>query len=154
MQHSTKQAVPAGLSSIALAIAAGLSAPVGAQSSGTQRPEEIIVTSSMIEQSRRQIGTAVSAIDFDDIELRGYNDLSDILRTQTGIGVPNSGGPGKATAVRIRGEEAFRTTLIIDGVRALDPSAPQVSPSFDSLLTASDLQRVEILRGPQGFMYG
>lgn len=154
MQHSTKQAVPAGLSLIALAIAAGLAAQAGAQSAGTQRPEEIIVTSSMIEQSRRQIGTAVSVIDFEDIELRGYNDLSDILRTQTGIGATNSGGPGKATSVRIRGEEAFRTTLIIDGVRALDPSAPQVSPSFDSLLTTSDLQRVEILRGPQGFMYG
>ena len=118
------------------------------------RPEEIVVTSSMIAQPRRQIGTAVSVIDFEEIELRGYTDLADVLRTQTGIGVSNSGGPGKSTSVRIRGEESFRTLLIIDGVKALDPSAPQVAPSFDSLLTTSDLQRVEVLRGPQGFMYG
>jgi vitamin B12 transporter len=125
-----------------------------AQGTAADRPEEIVVTSSMIAQPRRQIGTAVSVIDFEDIELRGYTDLADVLRTQTGIGVSNTGGPGKSTSVRIRGEENFRTLLMIDGVKALDPSSPQVSPSFDSLLTTSDLQRVEVLRGPQGFLYG
>jgi vitamin B12 transporter len=125
-----------------------------AQSTLAQNPEEIIVTSSIVAQPRRQIGTAVSVIDFDDIELRGYTDLAEVLRTQTGIAVTNSGGAGKSTSVRIRGEDSFRTLLMIDGVKALDPSAPQVSPSFESLLAASDLQRVEVLRGPQGFIYG
>ena len=125
-----------------------------AQTPTAQRPEEIIVTSSIIAQPRRQIGTAVSLIDFDEIELRGYSNLADLLRTQTGIAVTNSGGLGKATSVRIRGEDSFRTLLMIDGVKALDPSSPQVSPSFDSLLATSDLQRVEVLRGPQGFIYG
>jgi vitamin B12 transporter len=124
------------------------------QSTTVQRPDVIVVTSSRIEQPRRQIGTAVSVIDFDDIELRGYVDLADVLRTQTGIAVTNTGGAGKATSVRIRGEETFRTLLMIDGVKTLDPSAPQVSPTFNSLLTTNYLQRVEVLRGPQGFMYG
>jgi vitamin B12 transporter len=119
-----------------------------------QRLEEIVVTSSMIEQPRRQIATALSVIDFEEIELRGYTSLADVLRTQPGIGVANSGGAGKSTTVRIRGEDGFRTVVIVDGVRALDPSAPQVAPSFDSLLATSDFQRVEVLRGPQGFMYG
>jgi len=117
-------------------------------------PEEIIVTSSLIAQPRRQLGTAVSAIDIDEIELRGYTDLSDVLRTQPGIAVSNSGGPGKDTALRIRGEDGYRTTLIIDGVRAVDASAPQVSPTFSDILSTNDLQRVEVLRGPQGFIYG
>jgi vitamin B12 transporter len=118
------------------------------------RPEEIVVTSSIIPQPRRQVGTAMSVIGFDDMELRGYVGLADVLRTQPGIGVSNLGGPGKRTSVHVRGEESFRTLLLIDGVKALDPSAPQVAPTFDSLLTASDLERVEILRGPQGFVYG
>jgi vitamin B12 transporter len=130
--------------------------PSVGQTQGTaqERPEEIVVTSSLIPTPRRQIGTAVSVIEGTDIELRGYDDLAGVLRTQVGIGVSNSGGPGKSTTLRIRGEEGFRTLLIIDGVKAVDPSAPQVAPSFDSLLTTNDLQRVEVLRGPQGFMYG
>ena len=117
-------------------------------------PEEIVVTSSIIAQPRREIGTAVSVIESGEIELRGYADMADVLRTQAGIGVSNSGGAGKSTAVFIRGEDSYRTLLMIDGVKALDPSATQVAPSFDSLLSTSDLQRIEVLRGPQGFIYG
>jgi vitamin B12 transporter len=143
----------------ALLAAAGMAAFAGIDAAGqsTAVPgglDEIVVTSSRIGQPRRELGTAVSAIDFDEITLRGYSDLADVLRTQPGIAVSNSGGIGKATSLRIRGEEPYRTTLIIDGVKAVDASAPQVAPSFDSLLSTTDFERVEVLRGPQGFIYG
>ena len=140
------------VSSLAAAVGSALAmSSVGAQQTP---PDEIVVTSSIVAQPRRQIGTAVSVIEVEEIELRGYEDLADVLRTQTGIGVSNSGGAGKTTAVYIRGEDSFRTLLMIDGVKALDPSGPQHTPSFDNLLATSDLQRVEVLRGPQGFIYG
>ncbi|HJR68634.1 MAG TPA: TonB-dependent receptor plug domain-containing protein, partial [Gammaproteobacteria bacterium] len=142
------------LAAATLTGSAWLPASAGAQGAGAEPTEEIIVTSSIVATPRRQLATAVSVIDGPSIELRGYNDLADTLRTQPGIGVSNSGGPGKSTTLRIRGEAGFRTLLMIDGVKALDPSAPQVGPSFDSLLTTSDLRRVEVLRGPQGFIYG
>ena len=124
------------------------------QGAAAESPEEMIVTSSLVPQPKREIGTAVSVLDFGEMQLRGYTEVADALRTQPGISVSNSGGVGKQTAVRIRGEESYRTTLIIDGVRAADASAPQVSPDFDSLLATSDFDRIEVLRGPQGFIYG
>jgi vitamin B12 transporter len=138
-----------------LALLCALPSVAAAQAgAAAQEPEEIIVTSSMIPQPRRQIGTAVSVLDSDELQLRGYIDVADALRTQPGIGVSNSGGFGQPTSVRIRGEESYRTTLIIDGVRAGDASGPQVAPHFDSLLTTDDFDRIEVLRGPQGFIYG
>ncbi|HEX5046807.1 MAG TPA: TonB-dependent receptor [Gammaproteobacteria bacterium] len=125
-----------------------------AQPASTERPEEIVVTSSLLPTPKRQIGTAVSVIDGPAIELRGYASLADVMRTQPGIGVTNAGGPGKSTSLRIRGEDGYRTLLIIDGIKDVDPSGTQVGPSFDSLLATDDIERVEVLRGPQGFIYG
>jgi vitamin B12 transporter len=116
--------------------------------------DEVIVTGTIVEVSRRRIGTAMSVISGEEMEMRGYNSLADVMRTQPAIGVSNNGGVGKQTTLRIRGEEGYRTLFMIDGVKALDPSTPQVSPSFNGLLTTSDLERVEVLRGPQGFIYG
>ncbi len=128
--------------------------PILAYAQARTQPEEMIVTGTLIPVPKREIGTAVSVIDSQEIELRGYDGLADLLRTQPGIGVTNTGGAGKRTVLRIRGEEGYRTQLLIDGVKAVDPSGPQVGPDFDSLLATGDLERVEILRGPQGFIYG
>ena len=143
-------------SAIAAALCTGAAVPtvVYAQNAAPERPEVIVVTSSLIPTPRRQIGTAVSVLEGAEIELRGYDSLTDVLRTQPGIGVSNSGGPGKASTLRIRGEEGYRTMLMIDGVKAVDPTAPQTAPNFSSLLSTNDMERVEVLRGPQGFMYG
>ncbi|MGB7214578.1 MAG: TonB-dependent receptor plug domain-containing protein, partial [Gammaproteobacteria bacterium] len=104
------------------AVLSGLAAPLGAaDAAGAHVVEEVVVTASVTETPRRQIGTAVSVISGPEIELRGYHSLADVLRTQPGIGVSNSGGRGHSTALRIRGEEAFRTVLYIDGVKAVDP---------------------------------
>lgn len=121
---------------------------------GDRPLEELVVTSSRIPMPIREVGSAISVVTGEDIELRGYTSMSEVLRTQPGIGVSNAGGQGKATSVRIRGEEAYRTLVMIDGVDVSDPTGTQVGPNFAHLLTTSDIERVEILRGPQGFVYG
>ena len=115
--------------------------------------EKITVVANRVATPTNQTAASVSVIESDEIEALGFISLADILRTQTGIGVSNSGGAGKNTTLRIRGEEGYRTQLYIDGVELSDPTAPQVTPIFDDILT-SQVQRVEILRGTQGLAYG
>lgn len=115
--------------------------------------EEVIVTSSRIAMPLRQVGTSVSIVSAADIEQRGFSSLYEILRTQPGVAASNAGGAGKASTLRIRGEEGFRTLVLLDGIDISDASSPQVSPRMEQLLS-SGIGRVEILRGPQGLMYG
>ena len=120
---------------------------------GEESLEEVVITSSRIPIPLRQIGTSMSVITLEDIERRQSNFLTDILKNQTSITISNSGGPGKATAVRIRGEEGYRTLVRLDGINISDTSGPQISPRMGQLLSAG-VARVEILRGPQGLLYG
>ena len=117
------------------------------------RLEEVVVTSSRVPMPLRQVGTSVSVVTASEIEQLGFNSLYDVLRTQPGVGVSNQGGPGSVTSLRIRGEENYRTRFYLDGIDLSDSSSPQTTPRVEHLLSAG-LERVEILRGPQGLMYG
>lgn len=125
-----------------------------AQISQSERAvDEIVVTSSRILQPLRRIGTSMSVISADDIKAQGNLALTDVLRKLPAVSTSGTGGTGKPTSLRIRGEEGFRTLTIIDGLRLLDPSTTQVGPQFEHLLS-DGIGRVEILRGPQGLGYG
>lgn len=115
--------------------------------------EEVIVSSSRVPMPLREVGTSVSVINAEQIQALGFTSLQDILRTQPSVAVSNNGGAGKVSSLRVRGEEAFRTRVMVDGIDISDTTAPQFGPRLEQLLS-SGIQRVEILRGPQGLMYG
>jgi len=141
--------------SLALAISTGLLAsPIFAQQQNEDNDiEKLVVVSSRVAMPLREIATSVSIITQEDIEARGYANLTDVLKTQAAISATNSGGIGSTTALRVRGEEGYRTLVRIDGVDISDPTGPQVSAELAHLQSAN-ISRVEILRGSQGLAYG
>lgn len=149
-----KNALPAGCALLLLVTQAqGQNQLATKASQGALPLEEVFVTSSRVQMPLRQIGTSVSILESEEIRQRGFNSLFDLLRSEPAIGVTNNGGAGKATALRIRGEEGFRTQLYIDGIDASDAGGTQIGPRWEHLLSQG-VQRVEILRGSQGLMYG
>ena len=111
----------------------------------TDSLEEVVVVSSRIATPLRQIGTSVSVLTEAEIAHHGNFALVDVLRQLPAIAASSSGGAGKITVLRIRGEEGFRTLTIFDGIRLADPSGTQVSPHFEHILS-SGIGRVEVLR--------
>ncbi len=122
--------------------------------SGESPYEEIVVTSSRVPQPLREVATSVSVITRDELDLKGYTSIADVLRTEASIGVSNNGGAGKRTTLRIRGEEGYRTLVMVDGVDLADPTGTQIGPNIEHILNTFDVERIEVLRGPQGFLYG
>jgi vitamin B12 transporter len=115
--------------------------------------EEIVVTASRIEMPLRVIGSSISVLKEEEIQLRGYPTLADTLRVIPSVTVSRNGPAGSHAAIRIRGEEGYRTRVMIDGVDTGDPTGTQVLPHITHQLSYG-IERVEVLRGPQGMMYG
>ena len=86
--------------------------------------EETVVVASRAPDLIDQVGVSVTVLDQDAMRGFGYPDLGSLLDTQPGVTVTMDGGYGKAAAVRIRGEEGYRTRIVLDGINIADPSSP------------------------------
>ena len=113
---------------------------------------ELVVTASRAPEPAARVGSAVTVIDRAEIERRQAEFVSDLLRDVPGVAVSRQGPPGAVTEVRLRGAEANHTLVMIDGVEANDPAGASQF-DFAHLMTA-DVERIEILRGPQSALYG
>jgi vitamin B12 transporter len=112
----------------------------------------VIVTASPVSLPEREVGSAISVITAEQIQQRQARFVLDLLRDVPGLAVSQPGTPGNLAQVRIRGAEGNHTLVLVDGVRANDPAAEN---EFDfAHLVADDIERIEILRGPQSAIYG
>lgn len=114
--------------------------------------DEFLGVGSLRSVPRTSVGGAVSVITRDQIEARGQTRVSDLLREVPGVSVSRTGPVGGVTQVRIRGAEGNHTLVLIDGIEANDPAA-DTEFNFASLM-ANNIERIEILRGPQSGLYG
>lgn len=101
---------------------------------------------------RREVGGAITVITAADIEARQSRLVSDLLRSVPGVSVNRAGPAGSLTQVRIRGADANHTLVLIDGIEVNDPA---FGAEFDfAHLLASDVERIEVLRGNQSALWG
>ncbi|GAB4354204.1 MAG: TonB-dependent receptor [Methylohalobius crimeensis] len=119
----------------------------------TKRLDTLTVTASRVPVPLRRIGSSVTVITAEDIAARQAISLADALRSVPGLDVVRAGGLGQQTSVFLRGANSNQTLVLIDGVEANDPSNPGGLFDFANL-TVDNIERIEILRGPQSTLYG
>jgi vitamin B12 transporter len=144
LEKSMKVYACAALCSIMCALANPLSA-------AEEFDDEILVVGSRMPTEAYKVGRAVTVLSEVDIQNLGYKYAADLLRFVPGVAVSRSGGYGGVTQIRIRGSEANHSVVLIDGV---DVSAAGTGEFDMSSLLAADIERIEVLRGPQGGLYG
>src|ERR1700682_4733102 len=123
-----------------------------ALSNSEAETEEIVVSATRIETPISEIGSSVTLISAEEIERNQRRTLPDVLQTVPGLNIVQTGGPGGKTSLFMRGSNSNHTKVLIDGIDANDPSQDGVF-DFGQVLT-SDIERVEVLRGPQSSLYG
>ena len=112
-----------------------------------------VLSSTRTEILREQNGSSVTVITGEQLRRSGQSLLRDALRGTPGLNVVRAGSPGQQTSIFIRGTESRHTKVLLDGIPLNDPSSP--SRAFDfSNLSVDNIERVEVLRGPQSTLYG
>lgn len=114
---------------------------------------EIVVTALRTPVARDRVASSITVLDLDVIEHEQPITISDLLVRTPGISQSRNGGYGTATSLRIRGADSGQTVIVIDGMRLADPSSTAGGYNFANLLTG-DIDRIEILRGPQSILWG
>jgi vitamin B12 transporter len=115
--------------------------------------EAVVVTATRTEQPLAKTGESESVLTGSTLQDLQTVRLTDALALTPGITVDEAGGLGQPTAISIRGAETGQTVVLIDGVRINDPSSTDDGAILGDVL-ANNVDRVEILRGPQSTLYG
>jgi len=147
--------------SLILALSLNLSSavlPLANQEKAEKAPpprehHEVVVTATRLEIPPRQVASSITLLTAESLARGKKSTLVEVLEGVASVSVTQSGGPGGASSVFIRGANSEHTLFLIDGVELNDPMNP--SRSFDlAHLTLQNVDRVEVLRGPQSPLYG
>ena len=117
-----------------------------------EKGDEIISLGQIIGSAElNDLTSPASILTQADIDNRNQTYVSELLRSMPGIAVSRSGPGGALTQIRMRGNEASHVLVLIDGVEVANPTAGE----FDlSGVRASDVVKIEVLRGEQSALYG
>jgi vitamin B12 transporter len=132
----------------------GINIPLQAQeTSGTNNVAlpEMVVTATRADTPKNQLTAGVSVYTRTDIERLQVKTLPDLLRGTIGIDMTQQGGDGKTTSIFMRGTNSDHVLVLIDGIKV--GSATLGTSPFE-FIPIDQVERVEIIRGPQSSLYG
>lgn len=142
--------------SLLLATAAAVALPLSAHAAPDidfpDPLDEVVVTATRLPAIVADTPGA-RVIDRETLDRRGAVFAADILPDVPGLSVVRSGAFGGVAQVRMRGASPGKTLVLIDGAPVNDPA--EVNGAFDfSGLELSDIERIEVLSGPQSSLWG
>ena len=152
---SLKAALGMSVSVLTLAAAAGIARAQEAAASVPPVVDELIVTASRRAEALQMVPLSISAVTDATIRERGISDYDSLTRTVPGVITTGGAGFSKMT---VRGIETSQTTSSIGAQRAVSIFLDDLPLTTFAVVTPDiapyDLSRIEVLRGPQGTLFG
>jgi len=141
-----------GLAALIAFAAAGVAHGQAATAPSTVQVQTVIVTAQKREQAADKIGMSITAATGEVLRLRGIDSVADLPRLAPGLTIQQSAF--NSTSFTLRGVGFFNSDLATPpAVTIYLDEAPLPYPAMTKLL-AFDLERVEVLKGPQGALFG
>ena len=113
--------------------------------------EQVVVTATRFDIPLDQSPASVSVISSDDLRQKQIERVGDALREVPGLSVVQTGTAGQLTSVFLRGLPSQDMQVLLDGI----PINQGLAGQFDfANLTTDDIDRIEVVRGPQSTIYG
>lgn len=116
--------------------------------------EETIVTAQKREQSMQDVPFSVSAVTGEALKSQGVFDVLDLQNTTPSLMTPSTGSPGQGASFRIRGFGSPPFQLGIEPAVATFVDGVYRSRSGIAVSDLVDIERIEVLKGPQGTLFG
>ena len=113
--------------------------------------DNLVVTATRTATTADAALAAVEVIDREQLDASSARSLPELLRGRAGISIVNQGGMGKLSTLFLRGTESDHTLFLIDGIRVGSSTSGLTSLQDIPL---SQIERVEIVRGPRSSLYG
>jgi vitamin B12 transporter len=111
----------------------------------------LTVTTTRTNTPVDEIPSSLSIISAEEIESKQKTNVSDLLREELGIDLVQNGPMGTNTSVFMRGAGSSSTLVLIDGVQV---NSNTVGSFNFANLTTDNIERIEIVRGPQSTLWG
>ena len=137
---------------IALAMGFSVSVQANTDSSVNASLETLVVTASRSEEKIENVPARISVIDEKTLEKNPILNLSDIIQRDPSVYIKQSGGMGQISEIALRGTKGVHTLVLKDGARL--NSQNELGPLYPAFLDTTDLQQIEILKGPASVQYG
>ncbi|WP_170228298.1 TonB-dependent receptor [Denitratisoma oestradiolicum] len=116
--------------------------------------EEIVVTAQKRAERLQDVPISISAISGSQLENRGIQNVADLSSLAPNLQVSSTPGNASTSQIAIRGSVTHNPALIFDTSVGVYLDGVYLGKSQGSVFDAVDLERVEVLRGPQGTLYG
>lgn len=116
--------------------------------------DEIVVTAQKREQNIQDVPIAITAIDEGYIESRNITSIKALSSLAPNVKIENTPGNTSAAQISIRGGVTINPALTWEPTVGLYLNGSYIGKTQGSVFDVADIERVEVLRGPQGTLYG